>query len=131
MTPHTQDTVIFSSRGAKGQGASGGNPICLMQPRRKAMLPIGSGRRALCLFCSLAAWDSPLARHRGSANRQGIKQISAEHVRQTIETGELGTRSTLSTQDDDSIKQARASEPPAMDQVRFERYSKTVADAWK
>src|SRR6266850_6890136 len=95
--------------------------------RRKAMLPDWTLVVVLWLFCSLAAWgQSPGSAAADPHIAATLKQISAEHVRQTIDKlVSFGTRSTLSAQDDDSIKAGKGiGAAREWIKAEFERYSK-------
>ncbi len=98
--------------------------------RRKAMLPDSALVIALWLFYSLAAWgQSPGPAAADPRIAEALKQISAEHVRQTVDKlVSFGTRSTLSAQDDDSIKAGKGiGAAREWIKAEFERYSKDCA----
>ena len=96
-------------------------------PRRKAMLPDLSLMLALLLFYNIAVWgqsSGPASADPHIAN--ALKHVSAEHIRQTIDKlVSFGTRSTLSAQDDESIKAGKGI-GAAREWIKseFERYSK-------
>ena len=94
---------------------------------RKAMLPDLGLMVALWLFCCIAAWgQSPGPAAADPHISEALKQMSAEHVRQTIDKlVSFGTRSTLSAQDDDSIRAGKGI-GAAREWIKseFERYSK-------
>src|SRR6267378_1219815 len=94
---------------------------------RKAMLPDSALAVAFWLFCSLAAWgQSPSPAAPDPRISEALKQISAEHVRQTVDKlVSFGTRSTLSAQDDDSIKAGKGiGAAREWIKAEFEHYSK-------
>src|SRR5258706_6792688 len=98
--------------------------------RRKAMLPDSALVIALWVFWSLAAWgQSPGPAAADPHIAAALKQISAEHVRQTVDKlVSFGTRSTLSAQDDDSIKAGKGiGAAREWIKAEFERYSKDCA----
>src|SRR6267378_3273761 len=98
---------------------------------RKAMLPDSALAVAFWLFCSLAAWgQSPSPAAPDPRISEALKQISAEHVRQTVDKlVSFGTRSTLSAQDDDSIKAGKGiGAAREWIKAEFEHYSKDCGE---
>src|SRR5258705_4997285 len=91
------------------------------------MLPDWALVVALWVFWSLAAWgQSPGPATADPHIAAALKQISAEHVRQTIDKlVSFGTRSTLSAQDDDSINASKGiGAAREWIKAELERYSK-------